>query len=41
MNGIKLIYIISRYYKSDEWISSLITTTTNEICDQIESILNI
>lgn len=41
MNGIKLVYIISRHYKSDERISGLLITITNEICDKIENIIRI
>ena len=41
LNGIKLVYIISRHFKTDERISSLLITISNEICNKVESILNI
>lgn len=37
MNGIKLIFVISRHFKSDERIVGLLVTISNEICDKIES----
>lgn len=36
MNGIKLIFVISRYFKSDEKIVYLLTSISNEICQRIE-----
>ena len=40
MNGIKLIFVISRHFKSDERIVGLLVTISNEICDKIESKFN-
>jgi dynein heavy chain len=37
MNGIKLIFVISRHFKSDERIVGLLITISNEICDKIEN----
>lgn len=37
MNGIKLIFVISRHFKSDERIVGLLVTISNEICEKIES----
>lgn len=36
MNGIKLIFVISWHFKSDERIVGLLVTISNEICDKIE-----
>ncbi len=35
------MYIISRHFKSDERISSLLITISNEICNKVESLLSI
>ena len=40
LNGLKLVYIISRHFKSDERIMSLLITISNEICNKVESILS-
>lgn len=37
MNGIKLIFVISRHFKSDERIVGLLVTISNEICNKIET----
>ena len=36
MNGIKLIFVISWHFKSDERIVGLLVTISNEICEKIE-----
>lgn len=38
MNGIKLIFVISRYFKSDERITGLLICVSNEICHKVESL---
>lgn len=40
LNGIKLVYIISRHFKSDERISHLLITVSNEICQKVEDLLS-
>ena len=35
------MYIISRHFKSDERIRKLLETISNEICNKVESILDV
>lgn len=35
----KLVYIISRHFKSDERIVDLLITISNEICNKVEKVL--
>lgn len=37
LNGLKLIYTISRQFKSDDRILELLTTVSNEICAKVEA----
>jgi dynein heavy chain len=39
MNGLRLVWIISRHYKTDDKMQNLITTITNEIADKVIKIL--
>ena len=41
LKGLKLVYIISKHFKSDDRISQLLTIISNELCDKIESQLDI
>ena len=39
MNGLRLVWIISRHYKTDDKMQNLISTITNEIADKVRIIL--
>jgi dynein heavy chain len=39
MNGLRLVWIISRHYKTDDKMQNLITTITNEIADKVFTII--
>lgn len=41
MNGLKLFWIISRHFKSDEKMPTLLSGISNEIADKIESKINL
>ena len=41
LNGLKLVYIISRHFKSDDRIFNLLIIISNELCDKVETHLNI
>ena len=41
LNGLRLVFIISRYYKQDEKMSKLLTIISNEICDRVREKVNI
>jgi len=41
LNGLKLVYIISRHFKSDERIRKLLEIISSEICNKVESILDV
>ena len=41
LNGLRLVFIISRYYKQDEKMSKLLTIISNEICDRVREKINI
>lgn len=40
LNGLKLVFIISRHFKSEDRISSLLAIISDEICDKVELLLN-
>ena len=35
MNGLRLVWIISRHYKTDDKMSNLVSTISNEIADKV------
>jgi len=41
MNGLRLVWIISRHYKTDDKMQNLISTITNEIADKVEKFVRI
>jgi len=41
MNGLKLVWIISKHYKSDDKMLNLISTITNEIANKVEANIRI
>jgi len=41
LNGLRLVFIISRHYKSDEKMSNLLGTIADEICAKVESMINL
>jgi len=41
MNGLRLVWIISRHYKTDDKMQNLITTITNEIADKVDKFVKI
>lgn len=41
MNGLRLVWIISRHYKTDDKMQTLITTISNEIADKVENYVKI
>jgi len=41
MNGLRLVWIISRHYKTDDKMQNLITTITNEIADKVDKFVRI
>lgn len=41
LNGLRLVFIISRHYKSDEKMSSLLATISDEICTKVESLVTL
>ena len=41
LHGLKLVYTISRQFKSDDKISRLLTVLANEVCDRVETLLEI
>lgn len=41
MNGLKMMWIISRNYKSNDKMQDLISLITDEIADKVESSINI
>ena len=41
LNGLRLVFIISRHYKQDEKMIKLLTTIANEICDKVREKVNI
>ena len=41
MNGLRLVWIISRHYKTDEKMKTLIETISNEIADKVENYIKI
>lgn len=36
MNGLRLVWIISRHYQSDNKMEDLISTVSNEIAEKVE-----
>ena len=40
LSGLKLVFIISRHFKSDDRISTLLAIISNEICDKVESLVS-
>jgi len=41
LNGLRLVFIISRHYKSDEKMSNLLGTIADEICAKVESLISL
>lgn len=41
MNGLKMVWIISRNYKSNDKMQDLISLITDEIADKVENSINI
>lgn len=41
MNGLRLVWIISRHYKTDDKMQTLISTISNEIADKVENYVKI
>lgn len=41
MNGLKMVWIISRNYKNNDKMQDLISLITDEIADKVESSINI
>ncbi len=41
MNGLRLVWIISRHYKTDDKMQTLISTISNEIADKVENYIKI
>jgi dynein heavy chain len=41
LNGLRLVFIISRHYKSDEKMSTLLSTIADEICSKVESLVSL
>jgi len=41
MNGLKLVWIISKHYKTDDKMQNLLSTISNEIANKVESHINI
>lgn len=41
MNGLRLVWIISKHYKNGDKMSELLTTISNEIADKVKEIINI
>jgi dynein heavy chain, axonemal len=41
MNGLRLVWIISRHYKTDDKMSNLVSTISNEIADKVNTNLPI
>ena len=37
MNGLKLVWIISRHYKSDDKMQNLLQTITNQIAEKVQN----
>ena len=40
LNGLKLVFIISRHFKSEDRISSLLAIISDEICDKVERLVS-
>ena len=40
LNGLKLVFIISRHFKTEDRISSLLAIISDEICDKVEGLLS-
>ena len=41
MNGLRLVWIISRHYKTEEKMKNLLSTISNEIADKVQKDINI
>lgn len=41
MNGLRLVWIISRHYKTEEKMKNLMSTISNEIADKVQKDINI
>lgn len=41
MNGLRLVWIISRHYQSDNKMEDLISTVSNEIAEKVEKQIKI
>jgi dynein heavy chain len=41
LNGLRLVFIISRYYKTEEHMLKLLVVIANEICDRVKERVNI
>jgi dynein heavy chain len=41
LKGLKVVFIISRHFKSDNKISSLLVTISTELCNKVQGLLNV
>jgi len=41
MNGLKLVWTISRHYKTEDKMQKLLSTISNEIADKVKAAINI